>query len=144
MQEEGGEEDTQYVNRDGDGKDVIIEIRLILNSKESPDQPAHIKNCADRHVDPSEPPTKPYSVVSSTDNTTTTTTTNGQSGESEVSDSGEDNEGGLSVEDLQRGFREEVQGGEEREEEWQNDQQTDGEGDIYITLKTLIYNIYTN
>ena len=117
------------MRKEGDGKDEIIEIPLI--SKVSPDQPGHITECADRHVDPSEPLTKCNSVVSSTDNTTScttpqiprptpttaATTVNGQSGESKVSDSGEDNEGGLSVEDLQRGFREEVQGGEEREEE---------------------------
>ena len=108
------------MNREGVGKDVIIEI--IPNSKVIPDHPGHIPDCADHHVDPSEPPTECNSVVSSTDNTTScttpqiprptpttaATTVNGQSGESKVSDSGEDNEGGLSVEDLQRGFREEV------------------------------------
>ena len=103
------------MNREGDGKDFVIEIPPMLKSKVIPDQPGHITDCADRHVDPSEPPTEYNSVVSSTDNTTTTTV-NGQSGESKVSDSGEDNEGGLSVEDLQRGFREDVHSGEEREE----------------------------
>ena len=49
--------------------------------------------------------------------TTTTTTANVESGESKESNSGEDNEGGLSVEDLEGGFISEVQCGEEREEE---------------------------
>ena len=39
-------------------------------------------------------------------------------GESKVSNRGEDNEGGLSVEDLQRGFISEVQSGVEGEEDW--------------------------
>ena len=128
------------MRKEGDGKDEIIEIPLI--SKVSPDQPGHITDCVDRHVYPSEPPTKYNSVVGSTDNTTTTTT-NVQSGESKVSYSGEDNEGGMSVEDLQRGFREEVDCGEEREEEWQNYKQNDGEGETSeTTIITLIYNIY--
>ena len=38
------------------------------------------------------------------------------SGESKVSYSGEDNEGGMSVEDLQRGFRQEAQSGKEGKE----------------------------
>ena len=38
-------------------------------------------------------------------------------GESKESNRGEDNEGGMSVEDLQRGFISEVQSGEEGEEE---------------------------
>ena len=38
-------------------------------------------------------------------------------GESKVSNRGEDNEGGLSVEDLKRGFITKVQSGKEREEE---------------------------
>ena len=59
-----------------------------------------------------------------------------------MSNRGEDNEGGLSVEDLQRGFREEVQGGEEREEKWENERQNDTEGETPII--TLIYNIYIN
>ena len=37
VEEEGGEEDTGYVNREGDGKDVIIEKMLILKKKEIPD-----------------------------------------------------------------------------------------------------------
>ena len=41
-------------------------------------------------------------------------------GESKVSNRGEDNEGGMSVEDLQRGFIKEVNSGEEREEELGN------------------------
>ncbi len=41
-------------------------------------------------------------------------------GESKVSNCGEDNEGGLSVEDLQGGFISEVNSGEEREEELGN------------------------
>ena len=140
MEEEGGVRDTGNVKKEGVGKD-FIETRRI-NSKVSPDQPGHITDCADHHVDPSEPPTKTNSVVSSSDNTTTTTV-NGQSGESKVSYSGEDNEGGMSVEDLQRGFREEVDCGEEREEEWQNYKQNDGEGETSeTTIITLIYNIY--
>ena len=39
------------------------------------------------------------------------------SGESKVSHSGEDNEGGMSVEDLQRGFISEVQSGKEGKKE---------------------------
>ena len=72
-----------------------------------------------------------------------TATAKVQTRESKESDCGEDNEGGMSVEDLQRGFREEVDCGEEREEEWQNYKQNDGEGETSeTTIITLIYNIY--
>ena len=65
----------------------------------------------DSHVDVSE-------FLTETDTRIiTTTTANLKSGESKEGNRGEDNEGGLSVEDLQRGFISEVQSGEEREEE---------------------------
>ena len=66
------------------------------NSKVPPDPPAHIADCADCDVDPSELLTKADSVVF-----ITTTTTSIMSGESKISYNGEDNERGLSVEDLQ-------------------------------------------
>ena len=51
------------------------------------------------------------------DSVLSSTTANVQSGESKESDSREDNEGGLSVEDLQGGFISDVDSGEEGEQE---------------------------
>ena len=76
--------------------------------KVPPDPPNHIADFAESDVDPSEFLTEADSVVF-----TATTTTNIMSGESKEGNRGEDNEGGLSVEDLQRGFIKEVQSGEE-------------------------------
>ena len=69
------------------------------NSKIPPDPPDHIADCADCDIDPSELLTEADSGVY-----ITTTTTTIMSGESKVSHNWEDNEGGMSVEDLQRGF----------------------------------------
>ena len=136
MEEEGGEEDTGHVERESEDES---EVKKNMTMKQE-DPPDHITDCANDDVDPSELLTEADSVVF----TTTTTTTIVLSGESKVSYSGEDNEGGMSVEDLQRGFREEVHSGEEREEEWQNDKQNDGEGETRDICINLINNIYTN
>ena len=83
---------------------------MVLDTKtKTHDPPDNITDFADCDVDPSELLTEAVSVVF----TTTTTTTNIMSGESKEGNRGEDNEGGLSVEDLQRGFIKEVQSGEE-------------------------------
>ena len=87
---------------------------MVLDTKtKTHDPPDNITDFADCDVDPSELLTETDSVVFIT---TTTTTTTIISRESKVSYSGEDNEGGMSVEDLQRGFREEAQSGKEGEE----------------------------
>ena len=78
-----------------------------------PDPPDQISNCADCNVDPSELFTENDSVVFTA---TIRRTACIVPAESKVSDSGEDNKGGMSVEDLQRGDIEEVQSGEEGEE----------------------------
>ena len=61
-----------------------------------PDHPDHITDCADCDVDPTEFLTKADFVVF-----IVTTTTNIMPGESKEGNGGEDNEGGMSVEDLQ-------------------------------------------
>ena len=99
MEEEGGEEDTQHVERENVNYQITHQI---IHFKVQPDRPDHITGCADCDIDPSELLTEADSVVF------TTTTTNIMSGKSKEGNRGEDNEGGLSVEDLQRGFREEV------------------------------------
>ena len=108
MEEEGGEEDTEHVDRESVGKDDFIEGPLSKNSsvKVPPDHPGHITDSGDGNVDISESPTE-------NDTKVFTSPVDVQSRESEVSCSGEDYEGGLSVEDLQRGNISEVQSGEE-------------------------------
>ena len=51
------------------------------------------------------------------------------SGECKAGNHGEDDEGWMSVEDLQRGFVSEVQSGDEREEQWKNKTNEGGDGD---------------
>ena len=75
-----------------------------------PNHPGHQTEKSQSHVDVSKFHTKNNTGV-------LTTTTNVQSGERKESDSGEDNEGGMSVEDLQRGFIEDVDSREEGEQE---------------------------
>ena len=53
-------------------------------------------------------------------------------GESKVSNRGEDNEGGMSVEDLEGGFAKEVQSGEEGQEELGKKKQEDGYADAEV------------
>ena len=111
VEEEGGEEDTEHVEREGVGKDEINENKVTINIKEVvEDPPDYITDRTDSDVDISK-------LLTESDVVVFTTTASIQSGEGKESDSGEDNEGGLSVEDLQRGFREKVRGGEERKEE---------------------------
>ena len=87
---------------------------MVLDTKtKTHDPPDNITDFADCYVDPSELLTEAHSVVF----TTTTTTNKIISGESKEGHCGEDNEGGMSVEDLQRGFRQEAQSGKEGEEE---------------------------
>ena len=50
-------------------------------------------------------------------------------GECKAGNHGEDDEGGMSVEDLQRGEASEVQSGDEREEQWKNKTHEGGDGD---------------
>ena len=113
MEEEDGEEDTDQEERESVGKDVLRECPFLMelnNTKVPPDQPGHIARSGKDGVDVGEPPTETHTGV-------LTAAANVQSGESEEGDSGEDNEGGLSVEDLQGGFISEVQSGEEGEDE---------------------------
>ena len=84
-----------------------------MNVKVAPDHPGHITDYGERHVDVGE-------YLAEADTRILTTTANVESGESKESNSGEDNEGGMSVEDLQRGLISEVQSGEEGEEELGN------------------------
>ena len=83
-------------------KDQIRGTKTLNDSKVPPEPPDHITDCADSDVDPSELLTEAHSVVS------TPTPRNIMPGESKVGYSWEDNEGGLSVEDLHRGFISEV------------------------------------
>ena len=103
MEEEGGEEGTGNEKREKKNQKQVLKQ----------DPPDHIAHCADCDVDQSEILTEADSVVF----TAAASTTNIMSGESKEGNRGEDNEGGMSVEDLQRGFIKEVQSGEEREEE---------------------------
>ena len=75
--------------------------------------PGHKADNGDSHVNVSE-------FLTETDTGIITTTANVESGESKEGKYGEDNEGGLSVEDLQRGFISGVHSREEREEELGN------------------------
>ena len=90
--------------RDDDTKKINAKICKV---KVPPDPPDRIADCANCDVDPSELLTEADSVVF-----TATTITNIMSGESKEGHRGEDNEGGMSVEDLQRGFISEVHSGE--------------------------------
>ena len=113
MEEEEGEEDTEHEERESGGKNVNIKSSVVTcfcKSKIPPDQPGHITKNRQTYVDVSE-------FLTETDTGVFTTTANVQSGESKESDSGEDNEGGMSVEDLQRGFIEDVDSREEGEQE---------------------------
>ena len=56
-----------------------------------------------------------------------------ESGEGEESNGGEDNETGLSVEDLQRGFVAEVKSGEDGEEKGRKKYKEDGEDERNIS-----------
>ena len=98
MQEENGEEDTGHKKRESEAKKGIRSLK--------PNCPGHIADYGEGHVDVSK-------LLTETDTGVFTTTANVESGESEESNRGEDNEGGMSVEDLQRGFISEVQSAEE-------------------------------
>ena len=149
VEEEDGEEDSEA--EEGENNDKRVYSFIVAKQTQSitipltwsrphipPAPPDNISDCCDSNIDISK-------LLTESDFVVFTTTVNVQSGESKESDSGEDNEGGLSVEDLQRGFREEVDCGEEREEEWRNEQQNDGEGETREPSTTmLIYNIYIN
>ena len=96
MEEEGGEEDTEQVGREKDEKKnvndcVTAKISPIFTSKENPDPPNHKTDRADRHVEPCKALTKDYPEVSVTETSFT---------EAKEGYRGEDNEGGLSIEDL--------------------------------------------
>ena len=102
MKEEDGEDDTggEHDERESVGEDVMIEIHFkVAKSKVEPDQPDHITHWADCNVDPSGSLTEYHSRISLTETDPT---------ESEEGHRREDNEGGLSVEDLQGGFISEV------------------------------------
>ena len=108
MQEEDGEEDTEHKKRESD------EIGREIGRCVEPDRPGHIADIGDSHVDVSE-------SVTETDSRIITTKASGKSGESEEGNRGEDNEGGLSVEDLEGGFISEVQSGDEGEQQFRQD-----------------------
>ena len=104
MEEEGGEEDTQQGERENADKRIAdINIIPFVIFEVRPDSPDHQAKRADCHIEPSKLPTKYYPGVSITE----TGFTEGKEGKR-----GEDNEGGLSVEDLERGFTVEVESGE--------------------------------
>ena len=105
MEEEGGEEDTLPVQWEYKVKKKPAPLYI------PPDPQDDVKNRADSNVDISK-------LLTETDSVVYITGTNVQTGESEESYNGKDNEGGLSVEDLQRGFIKEVDCGEEGEKEW--------------------------
>ena len=104
MEEESGDEDTQHEDRESDDQNKWLKI----NGRVAPDQPGHITHRGESDVDVSE-------FLTETD--TGVFTTKVESGERKKGHRGEDNEGGMSVEDLQRGFISEVQSREQREEE---------------------------
>jgi len=111
VEEEGGEEDTEHEERERDDKNDNGRTRALNRPrKEEIYPPDDITDCCDSYVDVSE-------LCAETDSVVFTTTANVRSGESEGGYSGEDNEGGMSVEDLQRGFIKDVQSGEEREKQ---------------------------
>ena len=99
MKEEGGGDDTGHREEEHD-KD----IDSLIKTKVGQSHPAHITYC----VDPSKCLTEFDSRVSIKEIDFT---------EVKVGNRGEDNEGGMSVEDLERGFISEVQSREEGEEE---------------------------
>ena len=86
---------------------MIIKIKPIVR----PDQPDQTTDQAECHIDPGKALTKKYFRVAITEGNFT---------ECKVGNRGEDNEGWLSVEDLERGFISEVQSGEQRKEELWN------------------------
>ena len=94
MEEEGCEEDTGDVDKTQNNREL-------LRLKQGPTD--HITERIDSNVQPSKNPTE-ADPVASTANTASIMT-----GESKEGHRGEDNEGGMSVEDLQRGFISEVQ-----------------------------------
>ena len=107
MEVETGEEETQHEVRESDEKK---EIYVEINFKVPPDHPGHITEGGEGYVYVGE-------FLAETDTRILITTSIVQSGEGKEGNRGEDYEGGLSVEDLKRGFIKEVQSGEEREEE---------------------------
>ena len=97
LEEEGGEDDTQHVG-ETQRKQKVSGFEQHCT--------AHITNHIDSNVEPSKNPTEADSLVSIS-----------MSGESKEGNRGEDNESGLSVEDLQRRNISKVQSGEERQQE---------------------------
>ena len=118
MEEEGGEDDAQQMERENNGEEVIFRMYFwrkkrkdlkslfIPSYNRAPDsnRPYPKNACIDGHVDPSKLFTKYNFRVGVT--------------ESKVGKRGEDDQGRMSVEDLQRGGIFQVQCGEEGEEEW--------------------------
>ena len=86
--------------------------RELLRLKQGPTD--HITERIDSNVQPSKNPTEADSVAS------TANTASIMTGKRKEGHRGEDNEGGMSVEDLQRGFISEVQSGENGEQELGN------------------------
>ena len=114
VKEEGGEEDAGDERNESEERKRIIETLQVPSNNKTriqPDcPPGQITHYGEGHVDVSE-------FLAETETRIMTTTANVQSGESKEGNHGENYEGGLSVEDLQRGFISKVQSGEQREEE---------------------------
>ena len=108
MEEEGGEEDAGQRN-EWIKMDKAQNIGQFLRLKQGPTD--RITERIDSNVQPSKNPTEADSVAS------TANTASIMTGKRKEGHRGEDNEGGMSVEDLQRGFISEVHSGDEREEE---------------------------
>ena len=111
MEEEDGEEDTGHEDRE---RGQVGSTR--------PEHPGHITDCGEDYVDVRE-------FLAEADTRVITTTAEVEFGESKEGNRWEDNEGGMSVEDLQRRFIKEVQSGGEREEELREKYQDDGDSE---------------
>ena len=138
MEEEGGEEDSQQEGKEKDGKKVE-ERESEYNEKgkvqavcKCEDRPEEIPDCSDCYVNPSKSLAEDDSGIVRTKVT--------YSRESKVGNRWEDNEGGVSVEDLERGFISEVHSGEEREDYGVNikHEQGEGQGQLRDTSMTLV------